>query len=152
MKSSIRILVVGLVLSLALPAWAGPPVTETTTHQGLTETFVDTPFCEPGATHEITATFNLVEHATLFDDGRAHFTFTQTGTFVAEPLDPSGQSATGHFTVWGGFNNNGKTVNGTFTFNVNGSFEDGTKISVHAVEHFNVTPDGTEFFFSRCKE
>ena len=152
MRTSLRLLTVGLVLSLALPAWAGPPVTETTTVQGVTETIVDTPFCEPGATHEITLTYNLVEHATLFDDGRAHFTFTQTGTFVAEPLDPSEQSASGHFAIWGGFNANGKTVNGTFTFNANGSFEDGTKISVHAVEHFNVRPDGTEFFFSRCKD
>lgn len=152
MKSSIRVLVVGLVLGLTLPAWAAPPVTETNTAQGVTETFVDTPFCEPGATHEITATFNIVEHVTVFDDGREHFTFTQTGTFVAEPLDPSGQSATGHFTVWGGFNNNGKTINGTFTFSINGSFEDGTKINVRVVDHFNVRPDGTENFFSRCKE
>lgn len=152
MRTRIGLLTVGLVLSLALPAWAGPPVTETTTHHGVTETIVDTPFCEPGATHEITLTYNLVEHATLFDDGRAHFTFTQTGTFVAEPLDPSEQSASGHFAIWGGFNDNGKTVNGTFTFNANGSFEDGTKISVHSVEHFNVTPDGTEFFFARCKD
>ncbi len=152
MRTSLRLFTIGLVLSLALPAWAGPPVTETNTAQGVTETFVDTPFCEPGATHEITATTNIVEHATLFDDGRGHFTFTQTGTFVAEPLDPSGQSATGHFTVWGGFNDNGKTVNGTFTFSINGSFEDGTKINLHAVDHFNVRPDGTENFLSRCKE
>jgi hypothetical protein len=152
MRTWIRVLVIGLVLSLAVPAWAAPPVTETNTVKGGTETFVDTPFCEPGATHEITATFNLVEHSTMFDDGRVHFTFTQTGTFEAEPLDPDGQAASGHFTVWGGFNDNGKTVNGTFTFNVNGSFEDGSKISVHAVDHFNVTPDGTEFFFSKCKE
>lgn len=152
MRTWIRLLTVGLVLSLALPAWAGPPVTETTVQKGVTETIVETPFCEPGATHEITITYNLVEHATLFDDGRVHFTFTQTGKFVAEPLDSSGQSASGHFTVWGGFNDNGKTVNGTFTFNANGKFEDGTKLSVHAVDHFNVRPDGTEFYSSRCKD
>jgi hypothetical protein len=46
-----------------------------------------------------------VEHTTTFDDGRIHATFTQTGTFVAVPLDdPSLPSYTGKFTVWGGFN------------------------------------------------
>lgn len=152
MRTLIRVLVIGVVLSLTVPAWAAPPVTETHTVHGVTETFVDTPFCEAGATHEITVTYNLIEHVTEFDDGRVHATFTQTGTFEAEPLDPSGLSASGHFTIWGGFNNNGKTVNGTFTFNANGSFADGEKISVHAVAHFNVTPNGTEFFFERCRD
>jgi len=152
MRTLTRVLAVVLILGLTMPAWAAPPVTETNTFHGVTETIIDTPFCEPGATHEITLTFNLVEHVTAFDDGRVHFTFTQTGTFDAVPLDPSGQAASGHFAIWGGFNDNGKSVNGTFTFNANGSFADGTKLSVHAVEHFNVRPDGTEFFFSRCKE
>jgi hypothetical protein len=106
----------------------------------------------PGATHQITVTFNLIELSTVFDDGRIHCTFTQTGTFEAEPLDPDGQAASGLFAIWGGFNDNGKSVNGTCTFKANGSFEDGSKISVHAVEHFNVTLDGTEFFFSKCKD
>lgn len=152
MRSWIRVLVIGLVLSLAVPALAAPPVTETLNLHGVTETIVDTPFCEPGATHEITITYNLVVHETTFDNGRVHFTLTQTGTFEAVPLDPSGQSASGHFTVWAGFNDNGKAVNGTFTFNANGSFADGTRIGVHAVDHFNVTPGGAEFFFTRCHE
>lgn len=152
MRSLIRLLAIVSILGLAVPAWATPPVTETDHVHGVTETIIDTPFCEPGATHEITLTFNAVEHVTAFEDGRIHVTFTQTGTFDAVPLDPSGQAASGHFAIWGGFNANGKTVNGTFTFNVNGTFADGSKISVHSVEHFNVTPDGTEFFFSRCRD
>ncbi len=40
-----------------------------------------------------------------------HATFTQTGTFVAVPLtDASLPSYTGKFTIWGGFNANGKVV------------------------------------------
>src|SRR6266508_4131981 len=86
----VRRLLVGLVaaglLLVGAPAFAQPPVTETTVQK------------------------NLVEHTTTFDDGRIHATFTQTGTFVAVPLeDPSLPSYTGKFTVWGGFNQNGKT-------------------------------------------
>lgn len=152
MRRSISILTVLLVWGLTLPALAAPPVTETVTEQGVTETFLDTALCEGDPTHEITATFNSIEHITEFDDGRVHVTFTQTGTFEAVPLDAGGQEASGHFAVWGGFNQNKKTVNGTFTFNINGTFEDGTRISTHGVEHFNVTPDGVEFSFFNCHD
>jgi hypothetical protein len=149
--------VVGLmtagVLLFAAPALAQPPVTETTTQKGLVETFVDVvPTCEGGGpAYTITTTSNLVEHTTTFDDGRVHETFTQTGTFVAEPLDdPSLPSYTGHFTTWGGFNQNGTTVNGTFTFNVRGTGSDGSTFSNHNIDHFNVRPDGTVNEFFHC--
>lgn len=149
--------VVGLmtagVLLFAAPAFAQPPVTETTTQKGLVETFVDVvPTCEGGGpAYTITTTSNLVEHTTTFDDGRVHATFTQTGTFVAKPLeDPSLPSFTGRFTVWGGFNQNGKTVNGTFTFSVRGTGSDGSTFSNHNVAHFNVRPDGTVNEFFHC--
>ncbi len=112
----VRRLLVGLVaaglLLVGAPAFAQPPVTETTVQKNLVETFVDVvPSCEGGGPlYTITTTSNLVEHTTIFDDGRIHATFTQTGTFVAVPLeDPSLPSYTGKFTVWGGFNQNGKT-------------------------------------------
>ena len=70
--------------------------------------------------------------------------FTQTGTFVAVPLeDPSLPSYTGKVTIWGGFNANGTTVNGTFTFNLSATGSDGSTINTHQVDHFNVRPDGT---------
>ena len=144
-----------LVVSLAIPAVAAPPVTETVTQHGVTETFIDVaPTCEGGGPlYEITLTYNLVEHVTFFeDDGRTHVTFTQTGEFVAEPLDAGLASASGHFTVWGGFNQNNQTINGTFTFNVNGAFEDGSRISTHLVDHFNHIPSGAEFFFTHCHD
>ena len=146
--------VVGLLL-IGGPAFAAPPETNTTTQKNLVETFVDVvPTCEEGGpAYTITTTSNLIEHETVFDDGRAHFTFTQTGTFVAVPLDdPSLPSYTGTFTTWGGFNNNGKAVNGTFTFTVRGTGSDGSRFVTHVTDHFNTTPTGAEFFFTRCHD
>jgi hypothetical protein len=146
------VLTAGLLL-IGAPAFAQPPVTETVTEKGVVETFVDVvPTCEGGGPlYEITTTSNRISHTTTFDDGRVHETFTDTGTFVAVPLDdPSLPSYTGKFTVWGGFNANGNVVNGTFTFNVRGTGSDGSTFSNHAVDHFNVTPNGTEFFFTHC--
>lgn len=142
-----------LLVLVAGPALAAPPTTTTTTQKNLVETFVDVvPSCEGGGpAYEITTTSNLIEHETIFDDGRVHATFTQTGTFVAEPLDdPSLPSYTGKFTIWGGFNDNGKTVNGTFTFQVRGTGSDGSTFSNKVTEHFNVRPDGTVNEFFKC--
>ena len=126
--------VAGLLLVAAAPAFADPPVTETTTQKNLVETFVDVvPTCEEGGPlYTITTTSNLVEHETVFADGRVHATFTQTGTFVAVPLeDPSLPSFTGKFTSGADFNQNGTTVNGTFTFNLRGTGSDGSTISTN---------------------
>jgi hypothetical protein len=85
--------------------------------------------------NEITLTYNEVEHTTDFGDGRVHETFTQTGTFVAVPVDdPSLPTYTGKFTIWGGFNANGKTVNGTFTITVHGTGSDGSAFKVHETD------------------
>jgi hypothetical protein len=153
----VRRLLIGLVaaglLLVGAPAFAQPPVTETTVEKNLVETFVDVvPTCEGGGPlYTITTTSNLVEHTTTFDDGRIHATFTQTGTFVAVPLeDPSLPSYTGKFTIWGGFNQNNQTVNGTFTFTVHGIGSDGSTFNNHVTEHFNVRPDGTVNEFFHC--
>jgi hypothetical protein len=152
-----RLLTVGLVtaglLSIGAPAIAAPPVTQTIHEKNLVETFVDViPTCEEGGpAYTITTTSNLVVHETIFDDGRVHATFTQTGTFVAVPLDdPSLPSYTGRFTIWGGFNANGKTMNGTFTLRVHGTGSDGSTFKTHLVEHFNARPDGTVNEFFHC--
>jgi hypothetical protein len=149
---TVGLLIAGLLFTGA-PAFGAPPVTETTTQKNLVETFVDVvPTCEEGGPlYTITTTSNLIEHSTIFPDGREHDTFTQTGTFVAVPLeDPSLPSYTGKFTVWGGFNANGATVNGTFTFNLRGTGSDGSTISAHQVEHFNARPDGSVNEFFKC--
>jgi len=148
------VLTVGLLL-IGTPAYAQPPTTETVHEKNVVETFEDVvPTCEfGGPLYSITTTSNRVFHITEFDDGRVHVTFTDTGTFVAEPLeDPSLPSYTGKFTVWGGFNQNNQTVNGTFTFNVRGDGSDGSTFKFHLTDHFNVTPNGTEFFFTHCHD
>ena len=112
------------------------------------------PTCEGGGPlYTVTTTVNRIFHITAFDDGRSHETFTDTGTFVAVPLEnPSLPSYTGKLTVWGGFNANGKAVNGTFTFNIRGTGSDGSTFSNHVTDHFNATPNGTEFFFTHCHD
>jgi hypothetical protein len=119
-----------------------------------TDTFVDvlTSCGEDAPLYEITIDYNLIEHTTTFEDGRVHATFTQTGKFVAEALEPGSLDASGTFAIWGGFNANGKTVNGTFTFNLSGKYSDGSKVGIHVVDHFNTTPTGAEFFFTHCKQ
>ena len=146
--------VLGL-MSIGGPALAAPPQTETTVEKDVVDTFTDVvPTCEePGEpTYLITTTSTTVEHSTTFDDGRTHETFTQTGTFVAEPLGEGLPSYTGTFTTWGGFNANGQVVNGTFTFTVRGTGSDGSTFAVHSTDHFNSTPTGAEFFFTHCHD
>jgi hypothetical protein len=151
-----RLLAMVTIALVALVVPTGPasaaPTTTTTHEHGVVETFVDVrPGCEVGAPlYEITTTSNRVSHQTLFADGREHDTFTDSGTFTAEPLDPSLPSYAGKFTIWGGFNANKKSVNGTFTFNVHGTGSDGSTLRNHSVEHFNVRPDGSVQEFFKC--
>ena len=149
------VLAMGIALLLVGPSGAiaaAKPTTETTHQHKAVETFVDiVPECGgEGPLYSITTTANLVERITEFPDGRAHFHFTQTGRFVAEPLDGEGLSYSGRFTISGTFNENKKTANGTFTFNVRGTASDGSRLKVHLVEHFNERPDGTVKQFFRC--
>jgi hypothetical protein len=146
---------VGLLIFTGGTALAAP-VTETHTVKGVVETFVDVvPTCDGGgALYTITTTRNGIEHETLFDDGRVHATFTDTGTFVAVPLnDPTLPSYTGKFTTWGGFNlNSDGVVNGTFTFNVRGTGSDGSTFSYSSAEHFNAVPNGSVNEFFHCHD
>ena len=116
---------------------------------------------------ELTTTVNGVEH---FNGNKksGHFTFTNTGTFSAEPVffadadadgEPDfdeetesfviagpreGESFSGKFTIWGGgnFNNSGIVTN-TFTFSGHGSGDEGTKVNWSSVDH--VTSVGDPF-------
>ena len=154
-----RVLVVsvGIAASLVVMssgAGASPPETTTTNLHGLEETFEDVfPTCEQDVPYLVTAVTNFVFHETVFDDGRVHSTFTQTGTFEATPVaDPTLPDASGRFTVWGGFNANGQTTNGTFTLSIRGTTEDGEQINFHITDHFNERPDGTVNQFFRCHD
>jgi len=158
MKHRFAAIILGAGLAVGLgvnSASAAPPETTTTTAKTLVETFVDvipsSNCVEEGPLYTITSTTNAVMHETIFADGRVHATFTQTGTFVAVPLEnPSLPSYTGRFTIWGGFNANRATVNGTFTFNLRATGSDGSMINTHQVDHFNTRPDGTVNEFFHC--
>ena len=140
-------------LALIAPALAAPAVTETNHYKNVTESFTDL-ICEGGPLYDITITYNGVEHVTV-KDGTVHVTFTQTGKFTA--TDPgTGEVVTGSFTIWGGFNATlvdpddpdsdivpGTPAQGTFTFSARGRGDAGTRVNVHEVEHFNVTPGGS---------
>ena len=78
-----------LLLLIGTPAYAQPPVTTTTIQKDVVENFVDVlPTCEGGPDYVLRRRANLVSHESVFEgQGRSHGTFTQTGTFVAEPLD-----------------------------------------------------------------
>lgn len=148
------LLAVPILALVGLSAPANAEVINQTFHQkGAVETFVDVlPTCEGGEDYRITTTANLVDKLqTNTETGTVHATFTQTGTAVLVPLDGTGPTYTGKFTVWGGFNLSNQNVNGTFTFNVNLVGSDGSRISTHQVEHFNERPDGTVQEFFKCQ-
>jgi hypothetical protein len=105
-------------------------VTETVKNQ--TETFIDELPCVGQA--EITITYNGVFHITETANG-THVTGTLTGTFVADPLDPSLPTYTGRFTQWFGGNDNANMDNMTVTFSVRGRAEDGSRVNFHVVAH-----------------
>ncbi len=158
MKHRFAAIVTGAGLAVGLgvtSASAAPPETTTTTEKNVVETFVDVvPTCEGGgALYTVTTTTNFVAHETVFEDGSVHATFTQTGTFVAVPLeDPSLPEFTGRLTVWDGFNQSGETANGTFTFNIRGTGDDGSTFRHHETGHFNERPNGSLQEFFRCHD
>jgi hypothetical protein len=146
-------LVAGLAFSFGTTqASAARPTTTTTTTKRAVETFVDVvPTCDAsGAPYTITTTTNLIEHETVFPDGRVHATFTQTGTFVA--TNPTLPDFTGKITAWGNFNANGSTANSTFTLTVHGTADDGSTFKHHEIEHSNSQPDGSTREFFRCHD
>jgi hypothetical protein len=129
--------VLGALVSL-LPsiAVAAPPTTETI-HYAEQRTEMDV-VCS-GAVVPIEIDAKGVVHSTEFDDGRFHFTFTETGTFSA--VD-AGVTYTGRFTVWAGENSNTKNFNGTFTFSARGRGDDGSRLLLKGVAHFSVNANG----------
>jgi hypothetical protein len=148
LASIVAVVVLLLSASSALAGGKGAQ-TDTQTEQNVTETFVDVIPCPGDPLYTITLTYNSVIHMTEGQNG-FHVTFTQTGQFVAEPLDDSSlPTYTGHVTIWGGFNGNRQNAASTFTFNLSGKGSDGSKLTFHLVEHFNVTATGVEHFFSK---
>jgi hypothetical protein len=155
----------GLVVAGMSPAQA-----ETVTFHGETDTFGDYAPCASEFPSlegfEITVTFNGVEHFNENGNG-GHFTFTNTGTFAADPVwfadengdglpdfdeeneefviagPREGESFDGKFTVWGGGNFQDGQSNFTFTFSGHGEGDEGTSLTWNSVDH--ITAEGDPF-------
>jgi hypothetical protein len=142
------------LLLIPAPAFAQPPVTETTQQKNAVDTFVDfLPSCEPGAPlYTFTTTQNIVVQSTTFDDGRVSGTVIQTGTFTAVPLsDPTLPTYTGKVNLHNTFHvENGALFQNTFTVTVHGTGSDGSTFETHFTQHANVTPTATINEFFRC--
>jgi len=130
------VIVVLLTLALGSPAAARAISTTQTVHNA-TQVMIDVIPCT-GEPATITLTYNGVFHINSLPGGEFWLTFTQTGTFVAVPDDPTQATLTGRFTVWGNFNLNERNQNSTFTFTVRAS--DGTVF--HDTAHFTMNANG----------
>jgi hypothetical protein len=170
-----RLRLAGIAMVTAIGAVLGASLTnasaETLTFHNQTDTFADYIPCVSEfpslEAFEITVTFNGVEH---FNENKnsGHFTFTNTGTFSADPVlladangdglpdfdeatesfviagPREGESFSGKFTVWGGANfNRSGTAESTFTFSGHGTGDEGTEIQWNSVDH--ITGEGDIF-------
>lgn len=151
LASVVAAILIMLTASTALANGNGA-VSFTETEHNAVDQFQDVVPCQEDlGTFDITITYNAVFHTTIGPKS-AHFTFTQTGTFVAVSTDPDGPTFTGHFTMWGGFNENNRNAGGTFTFSLHGTSSDGTTVKFNGVEHFSVSATGVlnEFIIENC--
>ncbi|HKU50160.1 MAG TPA: hypothetical protein VJP79_09435 [Nitrososphaera sp.] len=140
-KLRMRVIMPAVALSLTLGIFpVSASFAETNTEHGATETSADVNPCtgEPGI---LTLTYNEIEHSSNDANEGGHFTFTQTGTFTFVPNDEGGESFSGHFTVWGGGNqNSGGTDVGTFTLSIHGTGSEGSTLRANQVSHETSNP------------
>jgi hypothetical protein len=145
--------IVGLALATA-PAFAGGKGAQTETiHFTDTDTFVVLPgeeACGVGAGSVITTEFKGVLHITEGPKGQFHITGTNVGDITVAVA--GGQTYTGHFADWFGFNANSRNEAGTFTSNNILTAPDGSRLNVHFLGHVSVSASGevNEFFQLNC--
>ncbi len=142
---------IGLLLLTATGTFAAPVETTTTVVKEGVETFDDVLFCadnQEKAPATITITYHLVEHVTRRPDGAAHFTFTQTGTFLAA-ITGTDLVYTGRYTQRSSFNANQRATNAIFVFSITGKGSDGSRVTYQFVEHFTEGPNGLVVEFEK---
>ena len=110
----------------------------------------DRPCAEEGPLYTITTTSNLVMHETIFDDGRVHATFTQTGTFSAVPLEVRACRATRVASRSGELQP--ERDDGERHVHLQSAWHGLGRVDadLHNLDHFNVRPDGSVNEFFRC--
>lgn len=111
--------------------------------------------CGPntGTPATVTLTVNGQMHVTFFTSGAGAGdgwgTSTETGNFVAVPVDSSLPTYTGHTTSWdgGSFNLHNFSFTGTFSIHATGS--DGSSFTFHETQHTNVSASGITNSFDK---
>src|SRR4051812_20292394 len=101
MRSRKFAVLLALMVILLTGATAIAAGATTATDVELNQTFGPQPDSNPctGALGTSTLTVNLVSHSTILPDGRYVAVFSQEGSYLFEPTDPSLPSYTGHFAV-----------------------------------------------------
>ena len=134
------------LLALTSSALAGSPGTVTMTQHGHNDVLFSMPVVNPcsGASGTLTAiAANDVFHVTQFTNSDEFWvTGTGEGTVTFTPDDPSGPSASGHFSTWFGESSNQRNdvQHDTNTFHLN--FTDGSRVSVHPRSHLSTNANG----------
>ena len=91
----------------------------------------------------LTVVGNSIFHVTFFENGDESWaTGTLTGVATLTPTDPSGVSASGHFTAWFGGAQNNKNEVEHFTNTVHLKGSDGSRIAVHGSTHTSTNASG----------
>jgi hypothetical protein len=125
---------------LALGSGAGA-VSLTQNFIDSTQTFPVPSLCGSG-NGTLTFTFNAVFHVTFLTSGvgagTGWGTFTQTGTFVFTPFDPTLPTFTGMLTGWDGFNFNLNNFAFTSIFVVHATGSDGSTLTFHDAMHITI--------------
>jgi hypothetical protein len=145
-------LIVGLALAAA-PALAGNGAQTETIHFTDEDSFVvgpDDVACGVGIGSVITVQFKGVVHITEGPNGQFHITGTNVGDITIAVA--GGQTYTGHFADWFGFNANSRNAAGTFTSNNVLRAADGSRLNVHFLGHMSISASGevNEFFQLNC--
>jgi hypothetical protein len=123
-------------------AWAAPPTHESTVTKNNTSTIAPLPQCPAPGVASVDLAYSEQTHL-IFTDTSFHFTDTSTGTLTARAADGSVVS-TGHFVSI--VNDQGPGFpRESFTAVVNATITlvNGTRTTVHILDHFTITPDGT---------
>jgi hypothetical protein len=134
------------LLAVTSSALAGSPGTVTMTQHGHNDVLFSMPVVNPcsGASGTLTAVAaNDVFHVTQFTNSDEFWvTGTAEGTVTFTPDDPSGPSASGHFSTWFGESSNQRNdvQHDTNTFHLN--FTDGSRVTVHPRDHLSTNANG----------
>jgi hypothetical protein len=136
---------------LIFPASSAFAASDSTLTQHGTYTFENVAPCgaQAGSAYNVTANFTNVTHFSTDPNGGEHLTFTETARFVAQPVSGIGTTYSGHYTFRDGGNTTQQTFNGTTTFIVIGTGEDGSTIRFTEVAHISVSATGVTVQFDR---